>query len=281
MNSLLRGLLDDFIQAAKDESVPPHELGTLAQEVDSAVSTEFEHAGEAIAAVSELLHLDGPPLYIVSVMLGGWVERGAPPQGAAPLVRRMQQWLPKAVQGESSSLEALSETWRALVAILGAWPQERLRAAEDVGAFAERLASSHPAGVWLTRLFAAPHKQSVQVILPERAEPIEAELTGVADILQLSVLVNAAFETVPEAAAKCARGEGPQQVPGATVRLPRVLTELDGEVLPQGADLSVLPQHEGRTLVVALSNPEPYERPVGRAFSTLKASLRLLDAEAG
>jgi len=280
LNTLLRGLLDDFIQAAKDESVPAHELGTLAQEVDSAVSTDFEQAAEAIAALAELLSLDGPPLYIVSVMLGGWVEQGAPAQAAAPLVRRMQAWLSSALRGEAASLEALSETWRPLVAILGAWPEARLRAADEVGALAKSLAPSHPAGVWLSRLFAAPHKLSVQVVLPERAQPIEAEVSGVADILQLSVLVNAAFETVPEEAARCARGEGPQ-VPGTTVRLPRVLTELDGEVLPEGADLSVLPEHEGRTLVVALRNPEPYERPVGRVFATLKASLRLLDAEPG
>lgn len=278
MRALLEGLVQDFVEAAQDPSVPAHELGVLAQELDVAVGAQGSSAPDAIALLGPLFEAEGPALYIGAILAGGWVERGAAPHHARALVQRLQGWLTAAERGEPEAGQTLNEVWRALVAIIGAWPEARRSLKGEASRLARAVAEHHPAGIWLARLIDAPDALPLRIVVPDQDRSLYCNVTGVGDILQLSVLVNAALTELPEEAVQCARGQG-AQTRAMTLRLPRVLTELDGEILPEGAELSALPQHEGRALVVAMLNPEPFVRPVGRVFSTLKAELSGLGPE--
>jgi hypothetical protein len=277
MNSALEGLLADFVEVALNPEVPAHEVGVLAQELNTAVTTDATQIDTAIRGLSALFDAQGPTLYIASVLVGGWIEQGGAPQGAKRLLGRLPQWLEAAASGDEAAQLDLHEVWRPLVAILGAWPEMRLKLAETVSAHAAAL-PKHPAGLWLGRLLAVAPSVPLWIYLPDRKIRVKAEASGVVDIMQLSLLINSTFEDLDPRVGACARGEG-AQTRAQPVKLPRVLTEADGEVLPEGAPCSILVEDEGRKLVVAMLNPEPFERPVGRVFSTLAAGLRILDEE--
>lgn len=272
MSALALGLLADFVQAAQDDEVPMSDLGVLAAELDAAAGPK--PPADLAAGLRPVLEADGPALFVAAVLLGGWVERGADPRAAAPLLDRLPGWITAAAGHAPEAAVTLEQVWRPAVAALGAWPEGRARLEARAGEALRVLASAHPGAAWLRRLLDAARTVTLRLVVPDLGVDTRATAVGIADLLQLSVLVNAAFEDLDPEAVACARGEGPQTRPGR-VRLPRVLTEPDGEILPEGAGLDGLPVVEGSALVVALKNPEPFERPIGRVFSTLAATLRV------
>lgn len=279
MSALLEGLVGDLVAAARDPDVPMHELGVLAQEIDGGVRADPSAAVVAAKALAPLFEDDGPALFLAAVLHAGWVERGADPHRAAPWVRRLPGWFEAAAAGAEDAQAALQELWRPAVAVLGAWPEMRDElAARTASARAEL--GQHAGVRWLTRLFEAAEARTVWVATPDLGTRALVKVRGIADVLQLSVLVNAAFvsgfEADAEAAVTCARGSGPQTV-ATQVVLPRVLTDIEGEVLPEGASLAALPQVEGAPFIAALLNPEPFVRPVGRTFATLTAEFEVVE----
>ncbi len=277
MNTVFEGLLADFVDAALNPEVPTHELGVLAQELNTAVMADVGQLDSAIRGLRTLLDAEGPALYIASVLVGGWIERGGAPQEARRLLQRLPGWLEAAATGDEASQLILHEVWRPIVATLGAWPQMRLELVPAIQAHVQAL-PEHPGGQWLGRLLTVPSNLPLWIYLPDRKVRVKAEVSGVADVMQLSLLINAAFEDLDPQVGACARGQG-AQTRAQSVKLLRVLTEADGEILPEGAPCSVLADDEGRKLVVAMLNPEPFERPVGRIFSTLSADLKILGEE--
>jgi len=271
------GLAADFVEAAADPEVPAADLGVLAQELDAEVAAHPEAAQVVLPAIAPLLvEGEGAPLYITAVLVGGMVERGASPEPAAPLLGRVQVWLHDLAEGRSdpTSWINLDETWRAAVAVIGAWPEARA-GMQDSLPDALAAARAHAGAAWLARLLAAPQERRLEVEVPARGATLAGRVTGVADLLQLAILVNHALGPAldPEVVA-CARGEGPQVLPRG-VQLPWALGVPGEGEPPEHTSLPELFGLDELIRVVATPDGAPRQRPVGRAFATLRASLTL------
>lgn len=274
--SVADGLAADFVEAAADPDVPAADLGVLAQALDAELAAHPERAQDVLPTLGPVLaQAEGPPLFIAAVLVGGLVERGAPPGAAAPLVPRLQGWLHEvaaAGSGAVGAFQALDETWRAAVAVLGAWPEARLALQADLPA-ALAAARAHPGAGWLVRLLSAPHRRPLEV--EAGGARWAGSVTGVADVAQLAVLVNAALGApVPATALACAQGVGPQVLQEA-VTLPWGLAVPGEGPAPEHASLPELFGLDEPVRFVAVPRAAPTPQPVGRAFATLRAELAL------
>lgn len=272
MAELLDGLVADFVEAALDPEVGVPDVAMLAQEVDVAAGLAPETLARAATGIAPLLEADGPVLYIAAVLLGGLVERGAPAAAGERLVRRLPAWVeaaagPAEAEATARALGDLSEVWRPLVAVLGA--DAALRA--GVVPLIEAIDAIDLEGAaWLAHLLRAGERRAIAVWGPERSWARRGEVQGVADVLQLTLLVHGGLGAdVPAEALACARGDGPAFLP-VPVELPYVLTDAAGDPLPEGMELSALADPVSVHVRV---RAQPELRPAGRAFATLGATL--------